>query len=165
MFPGRMGGHSKGAAKRDTWLLWQWFPSFWVPAVMLTWYPCWQYLKKLRETSCGPLRIGEIPRLTERQFFLISLQEVLIPEMKWRKVCPASRSLSLPDNIPCIPRASMDSVDSFFPSRKPPGSGELRVLLLVTACKDQAFPAPTSAKGEITASKASENCFLLYPNP
>uniref|UniRef100_A0A8C9ATV4 GRAM domain containing 2A n=1 Tax=Phocoena sinus TaxID=42100 RepID=A0A8C9ATV4_PHOSS len=48
--------------------------------------------------------------------------EVLIPEMKWRKVCPASRSLSLPDNIPCIPRASMDSTDDFFPSRKPPGS-------------------------------------------
>uniref|UniRef100_A0A8C9KQR9 GRAM domain containing 2A n=1 Tax=Panthera tigris altaica TaxID=74533 RepID=A0A8C9KQR9_PANTA len=52
--------------------------------------------------------------------------EFLIPEMKWRKVCPASRSLSLPDNIPCIPQASMDSTDSFFPSRKPPGSGELR---------------------------------------
>ncbi|XP_059953046.1 GRAM domain-containing protein 2A isoform X3 [Mesoplodon densirostris] len=49
-------------------------------------------------------------------------REVLIPEMKWRKVCPASRSLSLPDNIPCIPRASMDSTDDFFPSRKPPGS-------------------------------------------
>uniref|UniRef100_A0A8C9ATU1 GRAM domain containing 2A n=1 Tax=Phocoena sinus TaxID=42100 RepID=A0A8C9ATU1_PHOSS len=52
--------------------------------------------------------------------------EVLIPEMKWRKVCPASRSLSLPDNIPCIPRASMDSTDDFFPSRKPPGSGKPR---------------------------------------
>ncbi|XP_045863103.1 GRAM domain-containing protein 2A isoform X3 [Meles meles] len=51
-----------------------------------------------------------------------SQKEVLIPEMKWRKVCPASRSLSLPDNIPCVPRASMDSTDSFFPSRKPPGS-------------------------------------------
>ncbi|KAM4831857.1 GRAM domain-containing protein 2A isoform 1-T1 [Urocitellus parryii] len=48
--------------------------------------------------------------------------EVLIPEMKWRKVCPASRSLSLPDNIPCIPQANMDCTDSFFPSRKPPGS-------------------------------------------
>ncbi|TKC47057.1 hypothetical protein EI555_016040 [Monodon monoceros] len=48
--------------------------------------------------------------------------EVLIPEMKWRKVCPASRSLSLPDNIPCIPRASTDSMDDCFPSRKPPGS-------------------------------------------
>ncbi|XP_045386963.1 GRAM domain-containing protein 2A isoform X3 [Lemur catta] len=48
--------------------------------------------------------------------------EVFIPEMKWRKVCPASRSLSLPDNIPCIPQASMDSTDSIFPSRKPPRS-------------------------------------------
>lgn len=64
-----------------------------------------------------------------RQLLLPSLQEVLIPEMKWRKVCPASRSLSLPDNIPCIPRASMDSTDDFFPSRKPPGSGEFSVLV------------------------------------
>ncbi|KAM9091312.1 GRAM domain-containing protein 2A isoform 4-T4 [Megaptera novaeangliae] len=54
--------------------------------------------------------------------------EVLIPEMKWRKVCPASRSLSLPDNIPCIPRASMDSTDDFFPSRKPLGSDEFSGL-------------------------------------
>lgn len=49
--------------------------------------------------------------------------------MKWRKVCPASRSLSLQANIPCIPRASMDSIDGFFPSRKPPGSGEFRGLV------------------------------------
>nr|XP_020749926.1 GRAM domain-containing protein 2 isoform X3 [Odocoileus virginianus texanus] len=48
--------------------------------------------------------------------------EALIPEMKWRKVCPASRSLSLPDSIPCISRASMESTDSFFPSKKPLGS-------------------------------------------
>ncbi|XP_069910833.1 GRAM domain-containing protein 2A isoform X2 [Oryctolagus cuniculus] len=48
--------------------------------------------------------------------------EVRIPEMKWRNVCPASRSLSLPDNIPCVPRAPTDSTDSLFPSRKPPGS-------------------------------------------
>ncbi|ELK38362.1 Pyruvate kinase isozyme M1 [Myotis davidii] len=48
--------------------------------------------------------------------------EVLTPEMKWRKICPASMSLSLPDSIPCIPPASMDSPDSFFSSRKPPGS-------------------------------------------
>ncbi|XP_015415149.1 PREDICTED: GRAM domain-containing protein 2 isoform X2 [Myotis davidii] len=52
--------------------------------------------------------------------------EVLTPEMKWRKICPASMSLSLPDSIPCIPPASMDSPDSFFSSRKPPGSGKAR---------------------------------------
>ena len=63
------------------------------------------------------------------QLLLLSLQEVLIPEMKWRKVCPASRSLSLPDSIPCIPRASMGSPDSSFPSRKPPRSGEFRGLV------------------------------------
>ncbi|XP_023365781.1 GRAM domain-containing protein 2A [Otolemur garnettii] len=48
--------------------------------------------------------------------------EVFIPEMKWRKVCPASKSLSLPDNIRHIPQASMDSTDRIFPSREPPSS-------------------------------------------
>ncbi|XP_010625571.1 GRAM domain-containing protein 2A isoform X1 [Fukomys damarensis] len=47
--------------------------------------------------------------------------EVLIPEMKWRKICPASRSLLLPDNIPCVPQESLDSTDGLFPSGKPPG--------------------------------------------
>ncbi|XP_012584193.1 PREDICTED: GRAM domain-containing protein 2 isoform X2 [Condylura cristata] len=49
--------------------------------------------------------------------------EALIPEMKWRKVCPASRSLSLPNSIHCLPPSAMDSTDSFFPSRKPAGTG------------------------------------------
>ncbi|XP_053451269.1 GRAM domain-containing protein 2A [Nycticebus coucang] len=48
--------------------------------------------------------------------------EVFIPEMKWRKMCPASKSLSLPDSIPCIPQASMDTTDRLFPSREPPRS-------------------------------------------
>nr|XP_025740022.1 GRAM domain-containing protein 2A [Callorhinus ursinus] len=78
----------------------------------------------LQPSSKKSLSVREFPEEPECESL-----EVLIPEMKWRKVCPASRSLSLPDNIPCIPRASMDSTDSFFPSRKPPGSGELRVLL------------------------------------
>ncbi|XP_023568432.1 GRAM domain-containing protein 2A isoform X3 [Octodon degus] len=47
--------------------------------------------------------------------------EVLIPEMKWRKICPSSRSLLLSDNIPCVPQESLDSTDSLFPSGKPPG--------------------------------------------
>ncbi|GAB5572314.1 GRAM domain-containing protein 2A isoform X3 [Prionailurus iriomotensis] len=70
-----------------------------------------------RPSSKKSLSVREFPEEPECESL-----EVLIPEMKWRKVCPASRSLSLPDNIPCIPRASMDSTDSFFPSRKPPGS-------------------------------------------
>uniref|UniRef100_A0A452TU85 GRAM domain containing 2A n=1 Tax=Ursus maritimus TaxID=29073 RepID=A0A452TU85_URSMA len=77
----------------------------------------------LQPSSKKSLSVREFPEEPECESL-----EVLIPEMKWRKVCPASRSLSLPDNIPCIPRASMDSTDSFFPSRTPPGSGELRVL-------------------------------------
>uniref|UniRef100_A0A8P0NJ21 GRAM domain containing 2A n=1 Tax=Canis lupus familiaris TaxID=9615 RepID=A0A8P0NJ21_CANLF len=75
----------------------------------------------LQPSSKKSLSVREFPEEPECESL-----EVLIPEMKWRKVCPASRSLSLPDNIPCIPRASMDSVDSFFPSRKPPGSGKPR---------------------------------------
>ncbi|XP_025774963.1 GRAM domain-containing protein 2A [Puma concolor] len=71
----------------------------------------------LQPSSKKSLSVREFPEEPECESL-----EVLIPEMKWRKVCPASRSLSLPDNIPCIPRASMDSTDSFFPSRKPPGS-------------------------------------------
>ncbi|EQB78059.1 hypothetical protein CB1_000590021 [Camelus ferus] len=68
-------------------------------------------------SSKKSLSIREFPEEPECESL-----EVLIPEMKWRKVCPASRSLSLPDNIPCIPQASMGSTDGFFPSRKPLGS-------------------------------------------
>ncbi|XP_006167329.1 GRAM domain-containing protein 2A isoform X3 [Tupaia chinensis] len=60
-----------------------------------------------------------------------SQKDVLIPEMKWRKVCPPSRSLSLPADIPEVPRPSRDSTDSFFPCRRPPGSEEGAV------CKDE----------------------------
>ncbi|XP_032324857.1 GRAM domain-containing protein 2A isoform X2 [Camelus ferus] len=71
----------------------------------------------LQPSSKKSLSIREFPEEPECESL-----EVLIPEMKWRKVCPASRSLSLPDNIPCIPHASMGSTDGFFPSRKPLGS-------------------------------------------
>ncbi|EHB17254.1 GRAM domain-containing protein 2 [Heterocephalus glaber] len=54
--------------------------------------------------------------------------EVLIPEMKWRKIYPPSGSLLLPDNIPCVPQGSMDSTDSLFPSGKPPEPGCLRAV-------------------------------------
>lgn len=59
--------------------------------------------------------------------------------MKWRKVCPASTSLSLPDNISCVSRIPTDSTDSCFPSRKPPGSGEFRILSVATACSLHLF--------------------------
>ncbi|KAK2493645.1 hypothetical protein MC885_019583, partial [Smutsia gigantea] len=79
-------------------------------------------------SSKKSLSVRELPEEPERAslghgktLLLPSLQEVLIPEMKWRKVCPASRSLSLPDNILRVPRVSMDSTDGFFPSGKPPG--------------------------------------------
>eukprot|EP00074_Homo_sapiens_P068284 XP_011519633.1 GRAM domain-containing protein 2A isoform X6 [Homo sapiens] len=70
------------------------------------------------------------------------LQEVLIPEMKWRKVCPSSRSLSLPDNIPCIPPSSVDSTDSFFPSRKPPMSEKSRAQVASENGGRWAWPMP-----------------------
>ncbi|XP_043326911.1 GRAM domain-containing protein 2A isoform X4 [Cervus elaphus] len=72
----------------------------------------------LQPSSKKSLCVREFPEEPECESL-----EALIPEMKWRKVCPASRSLSLPDSIPCISRASMESTDSFFPSKKPPGSG------------------------------------------
>uniref|UniRef100_A0A9L0ICE9 GRAM domain containing 2A n=1 Tax=Equus asinus TaxID=9793 RepID=A0A9L0ICE9_EQUAS len=75
--------------------------------------------KHLQPSSKKSLSVREFPEEPKCQSL-----EVLIPEMKWRKVCPASGSLSLPANIPCVPRASMDSTDSFFPSRKPPVSGK-----------------------------------------
>ncbi|XP_070324868.1 GRAM domain-containing protein 2A isoform X2 [Odocoileus virginianus] len=71
----------------------------------------------LQPSSKKSLCVREFPEEPECESL-----EALIPEMKWRKVCPASRSLSLPDSIPCISRASMESTDSFFPSKKPLGS-------------------------------------------
>ncbi|XP_062947575.1 GRAM domain-containing protein 2A [Cynocephalus volans] len=68
--------------------------------------------------------------------------EVLIPEMKWRKVCPASSSLSLPDNIPRIPRASMDSTDSFFHSTKSSGSEN-------AVCEEDKLEEEPSSNGEL----------------
>lgn len=91
---------------------------------------------------------SEIPRAMVRQLLLPSQQEVLIPEMKWRKVCPASRSLSLPDNILRVPRVSMDSTDSFFPSGKPPGCGEFRGLVHGNCWQRPGFSSsPFSEKG------------------
>lgn len=72
----------------------------------------------LQPSSKKSLSVREFPEEPECESL-----EVLIPEMKWRKVCPASRSLSLQANIPCIPRTSMDSMEGFFPSRKLPGPG------------------------------------------
>ncbi|KAM5242962.1 GRAM domain-containing protein 2A isoform 2-T2 [Hipposideros larvatus] len=69
----------------------------------------------LQPSSKKSLSVREFPEEPECESL-----EVLIPEMKWRKVCPASRSLSLQANIPCIPRTSMDSMEGFFPSRKLP---------------------------------------------
>ncbi|XP_075391836.1 GRAM domain-containing protein 2A [Tenrec ecaudatus] len=71
----------------------------------------------LQPSSKKSLSVREFPEEPECEAL-----EVLIPEMKWRKVCHTSRSLSLPDSIPCIRRASMDATDTFFPARKPPGS-------------------------------------------
>ncbi|XP_037689444.1 GRAM domain-containing protein 2A isoform X2 [Choloepus didactylus] len=114
----------------------------------------------LQPSSKKSLSVREFPEAPECESL-----EVLIPEMKWRKVCPASRSLSLPNNIPCIPRASVDSTDSFFPIRKPPGSGEFRGLFHGNACKDQAFPSPNSTKRAHHSLRASKNCFFLSANP
>lgn len=67
----------------------------------------------LQPSSKKSLSIREFPEEPECESL-----EVLIPEMKWRKVCPASRSLSLQDHIPSAPCTTLDSTESFFPSRK-----------------------------------------------
>lgn len=55
-------------------------------------------------------------------------QEVIVPEGKWRKVSPASLSLSLPDaDYQCIHRTSVSSLsakESSFTSEEPLVSGE-----------------------------------------
>ncbi|XP_023408655.1 GRAM domain-containing protein 2A isoform X1 [Loxodonta africana] len=71
----------------------------------------------LQPSSKKSLSVREFPEEPECKSL-----EVLIPEMKWRKVCPASRTLPLPEKIHRIPGASKGSTDSFFPSGKPPGS-------------------------------------------
>ncbi|XP_074248814.1 GRAM domain-containing protein 2A isoform X3 [Saimiri boliviensis] len=71
-----------------------------------------------------------------------SSEEVLIPEMKWRKVCPSSRSLSLPDNMPHTPPAPVDSTDSFFPSRMPPGPEKSRAQVASENGRRWAWPMP-----------------------
>ncbi|XP_003413969.1 GRAM domain-containing protein 2A isoform X3 [Loxodonta africana] len=70
----------------------------------------------LQPSSKKSLSVREFPEEPECKSL-----EVLIPEMKWRKVCPASRTLPLPEKIHRIPGASKGSTDSFFPSGKPPG--------------------------------------------
>ena len=54
-------------------------------------------------------------------------QEVIVPEGKWRKVSPASLSLSLPDaDYQCIHRTSVSSLSAkeSFTSEEPLASGE-----------------------------------------
>ncbi|EPQ18050.1 GRAM domain-containing protein 2, partial [Myotis brandtii] len=87
--------------------------------------------------------------------------EVLTPEMKWRKICPASRSLSLPDSIPCIPPASMDSPDSFFSSRKPPGSGKAKSPSSFR--EQQEVGMPHAELGSCCPRKMT-NCSLIAEN-
>lgn len=56
-----------------------------------------------------------------------SPQEVIVPEGKWRKVSPASLSLSLPDaDYQCIHRTSVSSLSTkeSFTSEEPLASGE-----------------------------------------
>ncbi|GAB1294308.1 GRAM domain-containing protein 2A [Apodemus speciosus] len=71
----------------------------------------------LQPSSKKSLSIRKFPEEAECES-----PEVLVPEMKWRKACSASPSVSLPDNISCISRTPTDRTDSCFPSMKPPGS-------------------------------------------
>nr|KAF6500258.1 GRAM domain containing 2A [Molossus molossus] len=107
----------------------------------------------LQPSSKKSLSVREFPEQPECESL-----EVLIPEMKWRKVCPASRSLSLPGSIPCIPQASMDSPDSFFPSRKPAGSEKVKSPSSFRECRRRA--CPTLSWGPACPRKMT-NCSLI----
>ncbi|XP_032100583.1 GRAM domain-containing protein 2A isoform X1 [Sapajus apella] len=89
----------------------------------------------LQPSSKKSLTVREFPEEPE------SL-EVLIPEMKWRKVCPSSKSLSLPDNMPRTPPASVDSTDGFFPSRTSPGPEKSRAQVASENGGRWAWPMP-----------------------
>uniref|UniRef100_A0A8C6W8B5 GRAM domain containing 2A n=1 Tax=Nannospalax galili TaxID=1026970 RepID=A0A8C6W8B5_NANGA len=102
----------------------------------------------LQPSSKKSLSIRKLPKEPEFESLVRAkagskgLREVLIPEMKWRKVCPASTSLSLPDNISCIPRVPTDSTDNCFPSRKPPGSETI-------ICEEEALEEETTMDQEL----------------
>ncbi|KAM9585648.1 LOW QUALITY PROTEIN: GRAM domain-containing protein 2A [Trichechus inunguis] len=97
----------------------------------------------LQPSSKKSLSVREFPEEPDCESL-----EVLIPEMKWRKVCPASRSLSLPENIPCIPQASMGSTDSLFPSRKPSVS-EDAVCEKDTVCEEDTLEEEPESDREL----------------
>ncbi|KAI5163837.1 Gram Domain-Containing Protein 2A [Manis pentadactyla] len=78
----------------------------------------------LQPSSKKSLSVRELPEEPECE----SVQEVLIPEMKWRTVSP-------PDSILRAPRVPTDSPDSFFPSGKPPGCGN-------AACEEENLEEP-----------------------
>ncbi|KAG8507438.1 GRAM domain-containing protein 2A [Galemys pyrenaicus] len=91
----------------------------------------------LQPSSKKSLSVREFPEEPECESL-----EVLTPEMKWRKGCPASRSPSLPDSIPCVPQEAMDSTDSFFPSRKPAGTEH-------AACEEQMLDEELKSEGDL----------------
>ncbi|XP_071899508.1 GRAM domain-containing protein 2A isoform X4 [Anas platyrhynchos] len=79
---------------------------------------------------CTHLQVSSKKSLSLKEFTeepdAVSL-EVIVPEGKWRKVSPASLSLSLPDaDYQCIHRASVSSLSAkeSFTSEEPLASGE-----------------------------------------
>uniref|UniRef100_A0A8D0EP74 GRAM domain containing 2A n=1 Tax=Strix occidentalis caurina TaxID=311401 RepID=A0A8D0EP74_STROC len=75
---------------------------------------------------CTHLQVPSTPR--QMAFRWPQGSEVIVPEGKWRKVSPASLSLSLPDtDYQCIHRTSVSSLnakESSFTSEEPLVSGE-----------------------------------------
>uniref|UniRef100_A0A8D0GXP2 GRAM domain containing 2A n=1 Tax=Sphenodon punctatus TaxID=8508 RepID=A0A8D0GXP2_SPHPU len=84
---------------------------------------------------CTHLQVSSKKSLTLKEFTeepdTVSL-EVIVPEVKWRKVSPATLSLSLPDgDYKCMHRASISSFstkESSFTSEEPLVSGEGSLL-------------------------------------
>lgn len=107
------------------------------------------------QTWCRPFRATELSGVTRKYLLLSPLQEVLIPKMKWRKICPAPRSLLISDSIPCVPQESLDSTDGLLPSGKPAGPGELGAYLLGAGFSLRCV------KRAVHSQQSKSHCFLF----
>nr|XP_021494506.1 GRAM domain-containing protein 2 isoform X1 [Meriones unguiculatus] len=90
----------------------------------------------LQPSSKKSLSVRKFPEEAE-----CASPDVLTPEIKWRKVRPASPSLSLPDGISCISRTPTDSTESCFPSRKLPATE--------TVCEEDVLEEESTAEQEL----------------
>uniref|UniRef100_A0A8D0EN48 GRAM domain containing 2A n=1 Tax=Strix occidentalis caurina TaxID=311401 RepID=A0A8D0EN48_STROC len=106
---------------------------------------------------CTHLQVPSTPR--QMAFRWPQGSEVIVPEGKWRKVSPASLSLSLPDtDYQCIHRTSVSSLnakESSFTSEEPLVSGEGCVRPSdVGLCPDLICPVAINTEEELEVEQS-----------